>query len=340
MNFFRKKLPSYFLIAAVFFTALITYFLATQLSSKDAAETSASLPATDFASTGNFKIKRLSGRKFIRPLLYAERLKEAESFATIKKSINDVIDTLKAKGEINTASVYVRLFKKRGEWLSINDETKYQPGSLFKVPLLITYLRIEEKTPGILQKKIAFNQVTEESKQFKQMFMKDQIQLGHSYTVKELLRYMIVHSDNNATMLLFNNMPATEFMQTFSDLSLDSNMTKNDGMITAKDYSTFWLILYNGSYLNFDNSEYALSLLSESDFSEGMVKGIPKGVMVAHKFGEKGTQTSHCLHETGIVYANDKPYLITIMTEGSKQDVLPECLQKISSLVYEGIKAY
>jgi beta-lactamase class A len=239
---------------------------------------------------------------------------------------------------MNTASVYVRLFGK-AEWLSINDETKYQPGSLFKVPLLITYLRLEEKTPGVLQKKLMFNNITAEAKQFKQEFMKNQIQQGQSYTVKELLKYMIVHSDNNATMLLFNNIHTSEFEKTFTDLGLDKNMTKSEGVVSAKEYSRFWITLYNGSYLNFDNSEYALSLLSQSDFDQGMMKGIPKNIMVAHKFGESGTTVDRQLHESAIVYLDGKSYLLTIMTKGKDLKVLSKLMGDISRLVYSNIVA-
>lgn len=337
MKFFVKKIPVYVVLIIVLASSLVSYALTKQQFKTDEDELSVS--NNYISSSCNININRLSGRKFIKPLLFAEKTCEAETFASMKNAVNAVISDLKSRGEINTASVYVRLFGK-AEWLSINEETRYQPGSLFKVPLLITYLRMEEKTPGILQKEYTFNAVTKEAKQFKQEFMKNQIQLGKSYKVKELLKYMIVHSDNNATMLLFNNIPTSEFEQTFTDLGLDKNMTKSEGVISAKEYSRFWITLYNGSYLNFDNSEYALSLLSQSDFDQGMMKGIPKNVMVAHKFGEKGNTTSHCLHETGIVYCGDKPYLVTIMTEGKNQSLLPDCLQKISSTIYNNIEGF
>jgi hypothetical protein len=244
---------------------------------------------------------------------------------------------MKAKGDINSASVYIRVFGK-GEWMSINNELKYQPGSLFKVPLLITYLRLSETTPNFLDKKITFNQITPEAKGLKQEFLKEHIKLGNTYSIKELLRYMIVHSDNNATMLLMNNIPLAELTRTITDLGLSKDLTNSDAVISAHDYSLFWLALYNGSYLNFDNSDYALSLLSQCDFTDGIVKGIPPNTKVAHKFGEKGNQNSHGFHETGIVYINYNPYLITVMTEGKDQTKLPKVLQEISSVVYTNIQ--
>jgi beta-lactamase class A len=202
----------------------------------------------------------------------------------------------------------------------------------------MTYLRISEEKPGFLNNKVTFNAMNEASKGLKQEFLKTAIKLGNSYTFKELLTYMIAHSDNNATMLLMTSIPITEFQKTFTDLGLSKDLTNNDAVISAKEYSNFWIALYNGTYLNFDNSDYALSLLSQSDFTEGIVKNIPKDVKVAHKFGEKGDATKHAFGETGIVYLNNTPYLISIMTEGKDQSKLPGVIQEISSTVYNNIQ--
>jgi beta-lactamase class A len=206
------------------------------------------------------------------------------------------------------------------------------------VPLLITYLRLSEEKKGVLETKLLFNQVTNEAKEFKQEFVKEGIKTGNSYTVKELLKYMIENSDNNATMLLMNSIPFNEFEKTFTDLGLSKDLTQNDAVISAKDYSSFWIALYNGSYLNFKDSEFALSLLSQCDFKDGITKNIPSSVKVAHKFGEKGDAKYHAFSETAIIYANNTPYLISIMTEGKEQVKLPAVIQEISSSVYNSIQ--
>jgi beta-lactamase class A len=338
MNIFLKRVPLYIVAFAAIFGALISYSFIT-LSKQGKATTfqENATPATvSFASSCNVNFSRLSGRKYIKPLLFAERTCEADKFMTIRNSLSTLINDLKTKGDINSASVYIRLFQK-GEWMSLNDEIKYQPGSLFKVPLLITYLRLAEHDESLLNKKLLFNQITTESKGLKQEFVKERIKLGNYYTVKELFRYMIVHSDNNATMLLMNNIPFPEFTRTFTDVGLSKDLVNSDAAITAHQYSLFWLALYNGSYLNFDNSDYALSLLSECDFKEGLLKGIPQDVKVAHKFGEKGDLTNHAFHETGIVYIHNSPYLITVMTQGSNQTKLPNVLKEISAIVYQNM---
>ena len=338
MNLLFKYVPIYFLLIAAVIGAAVSFSFTSIAHNREDSRLKEyeTKIQSNYTNTCNFNIKRLSGRKFIRPLLFAERSCEDEALNAIKSSVNNVIENLKSKGDINTASVYIRIFKK-GQWMCVNDEAKFQPGSLFKVPLLITFLRLSEANPGFLNTKLVFNGSSIATKSLKQEFLKNSIKIGNSYTVKELLTYMIAHSDNNATMLLMNAIPYSEFIKTFTDLGLSKDLTNNDAVVSAKEYSNFWIALYNGSYLNFDNSEYALSLLSLTDFNEGITKNIPKNVQISHKFGEKGNETIHAFGETGIIYENNTPYLITIMTEGKEQSKLPLAIQEISSLVYNNI---
>lgn len=334
-----KPVPAYLLLVAALLGAIISYSFVSISKKNEQQFVATEEPKiqSSFVNNCGFNIRRLAGHQFIKPLLFAERACEDQAFSTIKSSVTGIIDNLKAKKEIDNASVYIRIFKD-GQWMSINDDAKFRPGSLFKVPLLITYLRLSEEKKGVLEAKIPFNKVTNEAKEFKQEFVKDAIVMGNSYTVKELLTYMICHSDNNATMLLMNSIPFAEFQKTFTDIGLSKDLTQNDAVISAKDYSSFWITLYNGSYLNFTNSEFALSLLSRSDFKDGITKNIPSSVKVAHKFGEKGDANYHAFSETGIVYANNTPYLISIMTEGKEQTKLPSAIQEISSVVYNNIQ--
>lgn len=342
MKFLSKSVPVYLLIVAALAGAFVSYSFTTLIRQVEESknEDIISKPQPEiFANSCSVDINRLAGRKFIRPLLFAEKTCEADRLMAVKTALHNVVANLKTNGQIDEASVYVRLFQK-GDWFSLNEQAKFQPGSLFKVPVLITWLRMNENKPGVLNLKLTYNKMTEESKGLKQEFVKKAIKLGNTYTVKELLEYMIEHSDNNATMLLLNNTPKVEFNKTFTDFSLSTTLTENNATISAKDYSLFWLALYNGSYLTFDDSEYALQLLSKSDFTEGLVKGIPEGVKIAHKFGEKGDSVAHGLHETGIVYVNNFPYLITIMTQGKDQAKLPKAIQDISAAVYKNIESF
>lgn len=282
---------------------------------------------------GHNKMARLNGYRLIKPLIYSEEETESSSFSNIKSQLITYIKQLKNSQKLISASVYIIEFD-HGEWMCINDTENYYPGSLIKVPGMITYLKMAEKNPSLLNKKIAFN--TPNSEIPNQTFGSKQIVAGKEYTIRELLKYMVSYSDNNATYLLNSQVDLSVFRQVFSDLNIPS-FTKNNSTITAKNLSTFLKVLYNGSYLSRDNSEFALELLQGCNFKLGMIKGVPVNIIVAHKFGEMGDSTSRQLHESGLVYIDGNPYLLTIMTKGYSTKDLPEILGTISKMVYQDI---
>ena len=79
-----------------------------------------------------------------------------------------------------------------------------------------------------------------------------------------------------------------------------------------------------------------LNLLSQSTFNLGIVAGVPQGIVVAHKFGERGFSDPNIpnqLHDCGIVYAK-KPYLVCIMTQGQDYNTLAGEIADISKMIY------
>jgi beta-lactamase class A len=56
---------------------------------------------------------------------------------------------------------------------------------------------------------------------------------------------------------------------------------------------------------------------------------------VAHKFGEWGNGYEKELHETGIVYIADNPYILTVMTNGRDWNALSGVIAQVSKTVYD-----
>jgi hypothetical protein len=108
--------------------------------------------------------------------------------------------------------------------------------------------------------------------------------------------------------------------------------------VTAHGYSGFFRILFNAAYLNKEMSEKALELLSHEDFPRGMVAGVPPGVVVASKFGEKVDVGDVQLHEFGIVYHRKGPYILGVMTRGRDLARQAEVIRKVSALVYAALE--
>ena len=281
----------------------------------------------------NYNLVRLGGYEFVHPLMFAEPNCESPSFSQIKSEITTVIDSYKQSGVIRTASVYLRGFE-HGDWMEINGQEEFSPGSLLKVPELISFYKMDENKPGFLNKEIVYDKPLISPKAA--VYLSKSIEVGKKYTIRELLYYMIAYSDNNATMLLSTHLDTSIFKKTFTDLGLPVPCwTCSDYKITAKEYSLFMRVLHNASYLSTQNSENCVEILTHSDFKDGIVAGLPVNIKIAHKFGEAGNATDHYLSESALIYVNAMPYLITVMTEGPDLKKLPEVLKSISKLVYE-----
>ena len=82
---------------------------------------------------------------------------------------------------------------------------------------------------------------------------------------------------------------------------------------------------------------FKLEILSKTDYKKGLLAGLPEGITVAHKFGERAYSDSNIkqLHECGIVYITGSPYLVCIMTRGTDFDQLASVIAEISSVIYK-----
>ena len=329
-----KKVPFYFVILAFAIPTMISIFGFCYFNTKSNAEIAADEEMLSFQnSCSNLKIKRLGGYQYIRPLLFAEPTCESTLLTQYKPDIESIIENNKSQGNISSASVYIREFS-NAEWISINETEKYSPGSLLKIPELITFYKMNEKTPGILNRKVLYNKNFAADKH--PTYLSKHITLGQTYTIRELLEYMIVYSDNNATMLLNSIIDQSAFKRTFTDIGLkEPDFKASQYPISACDFSIFMKELFNASYLTKEDSEACLNLLSQSDFKQGLLSGLPEGCATAHKFGEGGFDNSPNFSESAIVYCGKRPYLVTIMTKGNDMKKLPKVVGDISKKVFE-----
>ena len=281
------------------------------------------------------EVHRLSGYKFIKPLLYNSIACESGKYAPLKSKIEAVINQYKLAGDLDKVSVYLKILNNR-EFVAINENEMFHPASLIKLPMLIAYLKMEEQHPGFLNKKLTFHLPKGMPNQ---TYVSKQIEPEKSYTIKQLLKYMIAYSDNNATYLLNINVDLNVFKKIFSDFGLVvPDIHDRNYQISAKDYSLFLNIVYNAGYLTIAHSETVAELLNESNFEVGMQSGLPSNTNIIHKFGEWGESANpdmHQLSESGIIYLDNSPYLLTIMTQGKDVNNLPPVLSDISKTIYD-----
>lgn len=334
LNFFSKKVPLFVSLITALVAGISVYFIV-QNNSEKAEQEFIYNQLSKSSSSCNNKPVRLKNYNFVQPLLFVDQACESDNYADLKAEIVAKISQFSEQGNLINASVYFRNLETT-EWIAVNEQESYEPGSLLKVPELITFLKMEENKPGTL--KTVYENIKEPVVDKNPVFLSKSIISGKSYTVSELLRYMITYSDNAATLLLNRHMDLNTFMNIFSDLGLPRpDMTASTYKMNVVDYSKFFRILYNASYISKEHSEYAAELLSTCDFKEGFEKGLPPATKLIHKFGEGGDGHIVQLSESGIFYLNNQHFLLTVMTKGQDMKRLPEVLSQISNIVYNHV---
>jgi beta-lactamase class A len=274
--------------------------------------------------------------ELIKPLLLTESSSESESLRELKRALFFEINNLKSNGTVKEASVYIQNMND-GDWISVNGQTTYAPGSMIKIAAMITYLSMSEDDPSLLSKQYTFKGPVKGMPL--QTFNGEPMEAGKKYDARELLSRMIISSDNYATQLINNALDIQRFKKLFTDLGIpEPDVLDPKFTIAIENVSKFLNVLYNSTYLNPENSEFALSLLTQSSFNIGIVGGVPAQIKVAHKFGEMKIDSEAQLHETAIVYEGNDPYLITIMTKGNSIKELPGALSGLSKIAYGKMK--
>jgi len=292
---------------------------------------------------------REKGYEYIDPLLDCEQAADSsdnKELQPFKQHIQDFISNDLNKKWADRVAVYFRDLN-NGPWFSIGNTEDFYPASLLKTPVMIAVLKQAESHPEILKKKIRY---TDEKVKAFQNGVTKTLEFGKSYTVDELLRQMIVYSDNVPTYLLDNFVDLDVLHRTYIDLGIyDPYHGANRSFpvfasqsykISVETYASFFRVLFNATYLSKQMSEKALALLADSDFKAGLVSSVPPNIKVAHKYGthESGDNLEiKQLHDCGIVYYPGHPYIMCIMTAGTSFDKLDDAIVEISHEVYQEI---
>lgn len=254
-----------------------------------------------------------------------------------EEEVRAYIQLEKSNGTLTDIGLYYRDLN-NGPVFGIDPDTQFSPGSLLKVPLLLAIYKQQESDSAYLSKKIEYAGGASTAAQ--DVVVGQPISPGHTYTVNELLSHMIKESDNNAALLLYQLLGYDKTADTYKELGLTPPSVGSDYTITVRSYATFFRLLYNATYISKTDSNEALKLLSGAEFKDGIVAGVPSGTVVSHKFGERhfeGDTKIEQLHDCGIVYKPDHPYMLCIMTRGHDVKTLAPVIANISKIVYSHV---
>lgn len=254
------------------------------------------------------------------------------SLIQVEQKTQTFIDEQKRNGTLLDGAVYFRELN-GGPWFGVNEDALFVPGSLLKVPLVMSIYAKAEKDPKTLTQTIFYEAGVAPAVEH---YASEQIQIGKTYGVEDLVKAVLVHSDNNAALLLSQLISKGELDASYENLGITIPTQGQDYTMSVRTYASFFRILFNATYITHEYSEHLLKMLTETTFVDGIVGGVPSGTVVAHKFGERsyGNSSALQLHDCGIVYKPNHPYLLCLMMRGNDFDTLAKRLQEISKLIY------
>jgi len=266
------------------------------------------------------------------------------SLSFFRDQLMQFIESERGAGRISDASVFFRDLQ-AGPTFEIKAFANFSPASLLKLPLAVAYFVLEEQAAGVLKTRLQYVKGGDSMPQ--EFVASKSLKENSVYSVEELLFDMIVYSDNISQNILtqyIKTIPNGEntLAQVFQEVGATDTTDVLKENINASGYASMFRQLYNVSYLNAEFSEKILSWLAQSDFKDGLVAGVPDSIGVAHKFGERVFSTDievKQLHDCGIVYFPDNPYLLCVMTRGGEWDNLSGFIKAISEKVYKEMES-
>ena len=260
-------------------------------------------------------------------------------YAKTQDEILQYINGQKQQGNADSVSVYFRDLED-GPIFGIEETAPFVPASLLKLPLSLVFFRIAEESPSILEEKIVF----QGSKiAFDQFYKPARTLVPNTvYTVEELIERTLVDSDNDAYLLLYEHLENTNrfnlIKQTFLELGILSPNDQYDEIISVRRYASIFRALYNASFVKPEYSEKLLNWMSGTDFVYGLDSKLHGDAKISHKFGERSLENGvKQLHDCGIIYYPNNPYLLCVMTKGSDYEKLHSVISSISEIVYKEV---
>lgn len=294
------------------------------------------LIATNAASLGFlvYKSRSDSTKQFENPYSLIDPARsfvaQEHFFSTIepiRKEMKRIVADYEKNG--NRIGVYFE-FLNTGANVSINQDMRFWPASLSKMPTVFAAMKkIEKGEWKLTNELVLFSEDKDE--QFGELYKKP---VGTKFTIEELLKQTLINSDNTSHRILVRNLSSEDYTDIFEALGMETLFDENYD-ITAKEYSRIPRALYSASYLNRENSQKILTWLSETSFNEFLNAGVPPEVLFSHKIGE--AFEAKAFLDSGIVYVPNRSYLITVMIEvedGSGVEKAQEIMRELSKVAY------
>lgn len=221
--------------------------------------------------------------------------------------------------------------------IGLNSSGLFTAASTIKVPLAMAVYKLVEE--GKLKLTDTYTlQPSDLDSGFGTLY---KVGAGTSYTVQQLMAYMLEQSDDTAMNALTNVVKNIGISDPLEDVydSMGWDYPPNFGSqptyinIDTRTLSNMFTALYEATYDNVADSQQILSYLAQTPFNNTIVAGVPAAITVAHKIGVADQTKTYS--DCGIVYAPERPYLICAAMAGGSEATADQFISQASKLAYE-----
>lgn len=226
-----------------------------------------------------------------------------------------------------TYGIAVRSLKD-GQTASIDADHVFPTGSLYKV--LVMYRAYQLMEQGKLS---AASSITIEAGDLHEADEWDDLSPGDVLTVGDAMERMITVSSNIAAYALAREVGGwNAVMASASQLGMkDTAWNGEDFVTTPADMLRFFELLANRALISPKASDEMTALLLRQKINDRLPADLPPGTKVAHKTGE----LAEVRNDGGIVFTNNRPYVIVIMSQGIDPPKAVHAEAGISRMVFD-----
>ncbi len=252
----------------------------------------------------------------------------------LRKRIESIIDSTEAN-----VGVAIKDLNNQ-DVILINKERIFPSASLIKLFILTEVCRQVKEDKIKLSKEIT---LTDKVKVDGDGILKE-LNSGHKFTIEELLTLMIILSDNTATNIIIDLIGMEAINNLIKSLGFNSTILQRKMMdseavkankenyTNANDTLNLLDLLYRGELIDEESSAFMIDILKRQQVKGRLDLYLSEDVPIAHKTGD----LDYLEHDVGIVYLQNNPYIICVLTDEnvSNKDGR-DIIGKISKIVYE-----
>lgn len=206
----------------------------------------------------------------------------------------------------------------------VSSDGKFQGASLLKLPLMVLMYKMSEGGKLNLDTKY----VLKDSDKVKGSGVLYTANAGTVYTYRKLIEFMGKSSDRTAYKVIKDVVGEDQLKIYVAEIGM-SNTDIDSGNTTPNDIALIFQKLWNLNLVNQKDRDEILGFLENTIYESWITNGVPKNIVVAHKFG----QDVGVMADGGIVFAKN-PYILVIMGNGITQADADILFPKVSKDIY------